>query len=135
MLRDRRIGERVEIEPIHMSWIPVTAQIHDGWRARPQPASLVEISVTGARVASRTRSRIAPGAWMELDVDGHRGVVVVRRIADATDPSVTVYGVAFVMLAPTLRARIDQTIAAHLERDLEPLPALSGQRLGISVAS
>ena len=56
---------------------------------------------------------------MELDVDGHRGVVKVRRIAENKDPSLTVYGVSFVTLAPTLQQRIDQTIAAHLECDLE----------------
>jgi hypothetical protein len=104
-----------------MSWIPITAHIHDGRRARPQPAALVEVSATGARVSSRARDRVAAGTWMELDLDGHRGVVEVRRIADASDPSVTVYGVVFVMLAPMLRARIDQTIVARLERDLEPL--------------
>ena len=121
MQRDRRVGERVEIEPIHASWITITAQIQGGRRARPQPASLVEVSVGGARVMSQSPSRIEVGTWMELDVDGHCGVVVVRRIAEQEDPSVTVYGVSFVMLAPTLRARIDQTIAAHLGRDLETL--------------
>ena len=68
---------------------------------------------------SRWPSRIEVGTWMELDVDGHRGVVKVRRIAESKDPSLTVYGVSFVTLVPTLQQRIDQTIAAHLERDLE----------------
>ena len=40
-------------------------------------------------------------------------------VAETQDPSLTVYGVSFVTLAPTLQQRIDQTIAAHLERDLE----------------
>ena len=117
--RDRRIGERVEIEPIHACWTPIAAQIQSGRWARRQPVTLVEVSSTGARVMSRWPSRIEVGTWMELDVDGDRGVVKVRRIADTKDPSVTVYGVAFVMLTPRLRARIDETIAAHLERDLE----------------
>jgi hypothetical protein len=117
--RDRRIGERVEIEPIDASWIPVTAQIQGGRRARPQPVSLVEVSIGGARVISRSPSRVRVGTWMELDFDGDRGVVVVRRIADAADPSNTVYGVSFVMLDVTLRARIDQLIALHLGRELE----------------
>ena len=121
MHRDRRIGERVEIEPIHASWIPVTTQIQGGRRARPQPVSLVEVSIGGARVMSRSPSRIEVGTWMELDVDGDRGVVVVRRIAEAEGPSLTVYGVSFVVLALTLRARIDQAIALHLGRDLEAL--------------
>ena len=119
MQRDRRIGERVEIEPIHASWIPITAQLQSGRRTRPQPASLVEVSSTGARVMSRWPSRIEVGTWMELDVDGHRGVLEVRRIAENKDPSLTVYGVSFVTLAPTLQERIDRTISAHLERDLE----------------
>ena len=94
---------------------PRRSKAADG--ARPQPVSLVEVSIGGARVMSRSPSRIEVGTWMELDVDGDRGVVVVRRIAEAEDPSLTVYGVSFVMLAAPLRARIDQTIARHLERD------------------
>ena len=121
MHRDRRIGERVEIEPIHSSWIPVTAQIQGGRRARPQPVSLVEVSIGGARVISRSRRRVKVGTWMELDVAGDRGVVVVRRIAEAEDPSLTVYGVSFAMLDDTLRARIDQLIALHLGSELESL--------------
>jgi len=118
MQRDRRIGERVDIEPLHVSWMPFKTQIQGGRRARPQPASLVELSVTGARVMSRSPRRIEVGTWMDLDVDGHCGVVEVRRIAEAKEPTVIVYGVAFVTLEPTLRARIDTTIAAQRERDL-----------------
>ena len=122
MQRDRRIGERVDIEPMHLSWMPFTTQIHEGRRTRPQPASLVELSVTGARVLSRSPRRIEVGTWMDVDVDGHCGVVEVRRIAEAKEPSAVVYGVAFVTLEPTLRARIDETIAAQLERDFETSP-------------
>ena len=118
MQRNRRIGERVEIEPMHVSWIPFTTQFRDGRRPRPQPAALVELSDSGARVMSRSPRRIEVGTWMELDVEGHCGVVEVRRIAQAKDPSVIVYGVTFVTLEPTLRARIDTTISTQLERDL-----------------
>jgi hypothetical protein len=78
--RDRRIGERIEIEPIDVMLLPVSSPI-----------------------------------------EGDSAVVAVQRIVDTDDPIGVVFSVAFVILAPTLRARIDHTIAAHLAaRGLQP---------------
>ena len=115
MHRDRRIGERVEIEPIDVTWLPVSNPIarHD-W-VRPQKGSLIEISATGATMLTQAPHRIEIGSWIELDVEGDCAVVAIQRIAETTDPAALVYRVEFVMLAPTLRSRVDHTIAAHLE--------------------
>jgi hypothetical protein len=113
--RDRRIGERVEIGPINVTWLPATAAVEGGRWVRPRQGSLVEISATGARVLTQARDGIEVGSWIELDVEGDCAVVAVQRIAETTEPAGIVYIVEFVMLAPTLRTRVDHALAAHLE--------------------
>ena len=96
------------------SWLPVSTPIERRHWVRPQEGSLVEISATSATMLTQAPHRIEIGSWIELDVEGDCAVAAVQRIA-TTDPPANVYSVGFVMLAPTLRARIDHTIAAHLE--------------------
>jgi hypothetical protein len=112
--RDRRIGERIEIEPIDVMLLPVSSPIEGDHWVRQQKGSLVEISSTGATMLARTRHSIEIGSWVEVDVEGDCAVVAVQRIVDTDDPIGVVFSVAFVILAPTLRARIDHTIATHL---------------------
>jgi len=69
---------------------------------------------TGATMLTQAPHRIEIGSWIELDVEGDCAVVAIQRIAETTDPAALVYRVEFVMLAPTLRARVEHTIAAHL---------------------
>ena len=107
------MGERIEIEPIAITWRPVSAPI-EGHLVQAQQGSLVEISFTGARVLARARHSMEIGSWIELDVEGDCAVVAVQRIAEATDSPGVLYSVAFVMLSPTLRARVDHTIATQL---------------------
>ena len=136
MHRDRRISERIEIEPIDITWLPVSAPI-DGHRwVRQQDGSLVEISATGAKIVTRAQHHVDIGAWIELDVEGDCAVVAVRRITETTDPAGMVFDVTFVMVAPTLRARVDYTIATRLGRrglqygNVTPLLPAPGQHAG-----
>ena len=110
----RRIGERIEIEPIDVTWLPVSAPSEGHRWVRQQDGSLVEISATGATMVTRARHPVDIGAWIEIDVDGDCAVVAVRRVTETTDSTGMVFDVAFVMLAPTLRARVDCTIATRL---------------------
>src|SRR4029450_6389448 len=102
---DRRLGKRVEIAPVAVEWTPAIAKKRFGRRVRPEPAHIVEISISGARIGARSRERIEVGSWMVLDVDGYHAVVEVRRIADNDDKSAFVFGVAFVLLAPGLQQK------------------------------
>jgi len=121
--RDRRISERVEIDPIDVTWLPVSAPIEGRRWMRPQEGSLVEISTTGARVITQAHHRIDIGSWIELDIEGDCAVAAVKRVAAMTEPAGIMYGVEFVMLAAPLRARLENTIAAHLaNRGLHPGP-------------
>ena len=116
---NRRIGERVTITPVAVAWMPAITENRRGRRGRrrsPQPAYLVELSVSGARIVAHSRSRIEVGTWMELDVQGHHGVVEVRRIEDTDNRSAFVFGVVFILLAPELQQRIYRTIALSRSR-------------------
>ena len=115
MHRDRRrVGERIDIEPIDVTWLPVSTPSEGHRWLRQQDGSLVEISATGARMVTAARHPVDIGVWIELDVEGDCAVVAVRRVTETTDSAGMVFDVAFVMLAPTLRDRIDCTIATRL---------------------
>jgi hypothetical protein len=111
MASDRRVGKRVEIAPVAITWTPAITQQSLGRGPRPQPAHLVEVSVSGAQIISRSRAGIDVGTWMALDVEGYHALVEVRRIVEADDRTDFTFGVAFVLLAPDLQRKIARTVA------------------------
>ena len=110
MRADRRLGERVEILPVAIAWTPAISR-QSGRGPRPQPAHLVEVSISGARVVARSRAGINVGTWMAIDIEGYHALVEVRRIIGADDGPDFMFGVSFVLLAPALQEKIHRTVA------------------------
>jgi len=120
---DRRLGKRVEITPIAIVWAPAIAKQRSGRRVEPQPAHLVEVSISGARVVAQSRAGIEVGAWMTLDVEGYHALVEVQRIVESDEGTGFTFGVSFVLLAPGLQETINRTVAQHRNRaDYKPSP-------------
>ena len=120
MPTDRRLGERVEIAPVAITWTPAIAKQALGRAPRPQPGHLVEVSVSGARIISPSRTGIEVGAWMALDIEGYHGLVEVRRIVEADDQTGFVFGVVFILLAPDLQQKVNRTVAQRRTRQGAP---------------
>ena len=114
MPADRRVGKRVEIAPVAITWTPAIAKQSLGRGPRPQPAHLIEVSVSGAQIISHSRTGIDIGTWMALDIDGYHALVEVRRIFEVDDGADFTFGVAFVLLAPDLQQKIARTVAQQL---------------------
>ncbi|MEO8693295.1 MAG: PilZ domain-containing protein [Acidimicrobiales bacterium] len=113
---NRRLGERVEILPVAIAWTPAIAKQRPGRRAQPQPARLVEVSISGARIMARSRAGIEVGTWMTLDIESYHALVEVRRIVEADDGTGFTFGVSFVLLAPALQRKIGRTVAQRRTR-------------------
>ena len=120
MPTDRRLGERVEIAPVAVTWTPAIAKQAHGRAPRSQPAHLVEVSVSGARIIARSRASIAVGTWMALDIEGYHALVEVRRIVEADDQPGFTFGVLFLLLAPALQQKIQRTVAQRRTRRSAP---------------
>ena len=111
MRADRRLGERVEILPVEIAWTPAIAKQSLGRSPRPQPAHLIEVSMSGARIVALSRAGIDVGTWMAIDIESYHALVEVRRIIEGDDGSDFTFGVSFILLAPALQEKIHRTVA------------------------
>ena len=120
MPTDRRLGERVEIAPVAITWSPAITKQGLGRAPRSQPAHLVEVSVSGARIIASSRAGIAVGMWMALDIEGYHALVEVRRIVEDENRTDFIFGVVFILLAPELQQKIHRTVAQRRTRQGTP---------------
>ena len=111
---NRRIGRRVSVDPsAALSWLPSVPAKRFGRRRKPQRGSLVDLSLTGARIKAPADPAIVAGTLVVIAVDDLRGVVKVRRIDAAIDPAVSLYGVEFIRLDARLQDLMDRTLSVH----------------------
>ena len=107
--RNRRIGDRFDVDVADVEWIP--AGCRRRFRRRPETARLADLSVTGAALIA------APGVGVNdlvhISVNGHGGVVKDRRVVTSADTSLVRYGVQFIALDAGLQDLVAQTISAH----------------------
>jgi hypothetical protein len=113
--RDRRIGDRVIIEPIDVTWI-TTDVVAQGVLRRPKPVRaehpgrIVNISVTGAGVEGPPHPDLQTGRMAVIAFQGGRSVVCIRRVCDTDRPGVVYYGVEHEELHAGLREAIFMTV-------------------------
>lgn len=111
---ERRIGGRYQVSLIHLTWRP---ELPPKWFRRstkPQRATIVDLSVTGALIQAPANEEIHRGTMVNITFGGaHQGRVQVQRVKATPDPNVAYYGVRFVSLDATVRQLIDDTVGAH----------------------
>ena len=81
----------------------------------PADAHLVDLSLSGAKVAVADAEPLHLGGRVEIGLGDARGTAVVRR-AQRKAAHGTVYGIQFVDLDPAMRAAISEVLAADKAR-------------------
>jgi hypothetical protein len=100
-----------------VDWFPVVPR--KGFRReRPQSATILNLSLTGALVRARTDSRIVRGTRVEIGTPAGRGVAGVRRIRPI-DEQWSDYGIQFVSLDSGLQKFIEEACAADRPNELD----------------
>ena len=109
---ERRIGRRHAVSLVHLTWRPRLAPKWFRRSTRSQRATVIDLSVTGARIRAPANAEIQRGTMVTIAFGPHRGLVQVRRIERARDPTVAYYGVRFVSLDTALRQLVDDAVGA-----------------------
>ena len=104
---NRRIGERVEVDPIAVSLV-LDRSGRRGLRRRPAEISgrIVDVSVSGAAIECPTSAELANRTVASLSVHGSLSTVRVVRSTPGTSPGTRIYGVMFVHLDPRLQEEL-----------------------------
>ena len=110
---ERRLGSRARVSGAALSWLPVLPPKRFRHPRAPQQATLVDLSITGARIKASVDNAIARGTHVEIQVKDAWGVVKVRRIDAASEPEMALYGVEFLQLNAPLSDLIDRTLAVR----------------------
>jgi len=104
---NRRIGERLEIEPV-----PATLVFdrQEGRWLRRRPLELhgqvVDVSVSGVAIECVGSAEVADRGMATLRVRGSESFVRVTRWSTSADGEVRTYGVVFVRLHPRLQTEL-----------------------------
>jgi hypothetical protein len=106
--RDRRIGERIAIEPIEVAWLLASTRSSGLLRRRTseaveEPGRVVDISVTGAGIEGPDHPDLVPRSIASVTFEGGVSVVRIRRKVATTRPGVAFYGVELEELDERLR--------------------------------
>ena len=116
---NRRIGTRAAVSPISVSWLPALPRKHFHRAEKPHQAVVDELSVTGARVRALKDPSVRVGTQAVLTVGGASGLVEVRRIEAAPDPSDALYGVQFIRLDAELQQFFDRAVTKDGHEDVD----------------
>ncbi|HEX7131666.1 MAG TPA: PilZ domain-containing protein [Iamia sp.] len=114
---ERRIGHRVEVEPLEVRW-RVPDDPRRGRRRRgqgPQTGALIDVSVSGLKVRAPAATDLSVGARVPIEIDGVAGTVAVRRIISVPGTRFADYGV---QISPG-SYRLAAWATAHLSQGAE----------------
>ena len=108
---DRRIGERIVIEPIEVAWLLVEEQPQGRLRRKKpgvtsHPGRVVDVSVTGAAIDGPSHPDLRRGAKATVAFGHGRSQVWIRRKVPTERPDVVRYGVEYEYLDDDLRDAI-----------------------------
>ena len=73
-------------------------------------ATIVDLSVWGARIIAPTDPSLDPGSLVAIRADGMTGRVRIRWIGPASEPGTSTYGVEFVEIGADLESWLCQPI-------------------------
>lgn len=103
---NKRVGQRVRVRELRLSWWP------EGQSDQRQALYVVDMSVSGVRAVAQRLEHLVVGARMAFCHDGLPGVVEVRSIVDHEHPQLAYYGAQFVQLDPALRRLVADFVAS-----------------------
>ena len=98
MADNRRIGERVAVAAMQLTWEPVVSDDTDVVSGDAQQALLMDVSVTGAGLFAPADPIATVGDLFIICFDEARAVVEVRRFSPTDDMQLHYYGVQFVAM-------------------------------------
>ena len=94
---DRRNSPRYPVT-VGLCW-----RVQGQWARRAQRATIVALSLRGARIRARRNDAIRVGSFVDIRIGRGRGLVEIRRIDDSHEPSIAYFGVQFVELDSRLK--------------------------------
>ena len=112
MTYNRRIGERVGVGAMELTWAPAVDNADRDADGAGQ-ALLMDISVTGAGLFAPADPEGAVGDVFIVSFNNARAVVEVRRVSTTDDPSLRYYGVEFVTMERDFEREAHEVIARH----------------------
>ncbi|MCD9624532.1 PilZ domain-containing protein [Rhabdothermincola salaria] len=111
---ERRIGERVPIEPIEVTWlVPAEESGRFGRRrrvVREQSGRVLDVSITGAAIEGPAESGLRTGAEVTIRACGGDSVVRIRRAQETERSGILRYGVEFVALDGGLKGEVSSIL-------------------------
>ena len=111
---ERRIGTRYPVSLFQLTWQPELPKKWFRRSTKPERATIVDLSVTGACIQAPANDEIQRGTTVRIAFGGaHRGVVRVQRVEVAPGSSVAYYGVQFVSLDAALQQLINDAVGDH----------------------
>lgn len=107
-MRERRIGGRVDIEPVEVEWLVTEVVVHGLLRRAKArevrlPGRIVNVSASGAGILGPRHESLQQGAKVVVDYDGGLSRVWIRRVTDTDLPGRGYYGVELEEMHPALR--------------------------------
>ena len=72
-----------------------------------EPATIIDVSVSGARVQARANRAITPGTRIAIGSGSLRGLVEICRVDATPNPALSCYSVRYIWLDSDLQARFE----------------------------
>lgn len=102
--RSRRIGERLNVHGIVLSW-NTGGRRTPKWKRRPfDEADVVDVSISGAQLLAPDDGKVQVGDTVTIVAGGAIGSVIVRRIVPISQGGLAVFGVEFLLLDGALES-------------------------------
>lgn len=109
-LEGRRIGRRTPAGGLTIAWHLVDVVDKPRWGrrrvtvAREETAELLDLSLSGAKVAVDEVDPIPVGTQVRIAIERDEGTAIVRRVEPGPDGT-SIYGIHFLQLSPPLQAQ------------------------------
>ncbi len=113
---EQRIGDRVAIYGLDVTWIEPVREPGNGRRApREWPGQIEDVSVTGASIRGPAAMSIGSDCRATIRFADQDTAVSIHRRQRTESSGVLRYGVEWIDLQPELRARVFEAVAPDNE--------------------
>jgi hypothetical protein len=119
---ERRLGRRHEVPRVTISW-RVGQRRRMFSRTATVEAHLVNVSATGAAILAPVDPDLGPRSRLDIEWDGARATVEIRRVEEGPVPGISLYGVAFGVRDADFDHLLDSYIASQRPSSVEAMRA------------